>query len=592
MSGSEVGAARCTVSRTDTEHDASGACSELLEKRKRRAGSKDSKRRRKKERREANTPVEGLFDSDEERAASQSIPPDSQDPLPLTRDALHDVLQHLRERNLPDGEVALRLVAQARSHLQKHCSSLVRLPSPSVRLIVVGDLHGHLNDLLHILEVYGDPCQSTAYLFNGDFVDKGVWGPEVLLILFCLLLLYPAYVNINRGNHESWTCNDRYGFREHLMHAFPEYHIDLYSWIHASFRCMPLCTLIGEKVCVMHGGLPLEPVSLSEIEAIPRGSVPLGSQLDKKADRIFQALLWSDPSKHAGPNKKRCVGWCFTQQHTEEFLKSNNLSCIVRSHENIPTGFQRTHDGLITTVFSASNYYRQNSGSVATIDNCLQVMQGITWNKPHEHSHHRESLSKKSFTEKMNARKVFVTNLPCSVTEKEIRDWLSSHGCGRISHVFCGKGRNTIEDAGYAHIQFDSVSSASQAIQECDNTEIHKRVVRVALAKKGEKIQFELPTNLRVAIRELMHGAPNGQDAYEGKNISMIRDALHRQHGKERFDVTRWGFKSFSSAMLTVGGVCLEYTSRTVLLAFFEGSAQDPRSTKHLKMLNGSSDLC
>lgn len=353
------------------------------------------------------------------------------------------------------------------------------------------------------------------------------------------------------------------------MHAFPEHHIDLYTWIHASFRCMPLCTTIGEKVCVMHGGLPLEQVSLSEIESIPQGSVPLGSQLDKKSDRIFQALLWSDPAKHAGPNKKRRVGWYFTKDHTEDFLKTNGLRCIVRSHESTETGFQTTHDGLVTTVFSASNYYRQNSASVAIIDADLQVMQGLTWNKPHEHSHHRESLSQKSFTEKMNARKVFVTNLPCNVTEKEIRDWLSSRGCGRASHVFHGKGRNTIEDAGYAHIQFDSVSSASQAIQECDKTEIQNRIVRVAWAKKGDMVKFELPTNLQEAIRELMHGAQDGQDAYEGKNISVIRDALNRQ---EHFDVAKWGFRSFSSAMLTVRGVCLEYTSRTVVLAFFEGS--------------------
>lgn len=45
---------------------------------------------------------------------------------------------------------------------------------------------------------------------------------------------------------------------------------------------------------------------------------------------------------------------------TEEFLRENNLSMVVRSHECVPFGFGQPFEGpakeLLCTVFSASNY--------------------------------------------------------------------------------------------------------------------------------------------------------------------------------------------------------------------------------------------
>lgn len=51
---------------------------------------------------------------------------------------------------------------------------------PSDRLTVVGDIHGQLYDLLHILEDSGHPSISNKYVFNGDFVDRGPCGVEVM----------------------------------------------------------------------------------------------------------------------------------------------------------------------------------------------------------------------------------------------------------------------------------------------------------------------------------------------------------------------------------------------------------------------------
>jgi hypothetical protein len=55
--------------------------------------------------------------------------------------------------------------------------------------------------------VTGLPSPTNAYIFNGDFVDRGKKGAEVLLILYFLKILYPNHVQMNRGNHEQAFSN-------------------------------------------------------------------------------------------------------------------------------------------------------------------------------------------------------------------------------------------------------------------------------------------------------------------------------------------------------------------------------------------------
>jgi serine/threonine-protein phosphatase 2B catalytic subunit len=60
--------------------------------------------------------------------------------------------------------------------------NLVRIGEP---IVIVGDLHGQLYDLIHMLEKAGDPSEIN-YLFLGDYVDRGIYGLEVVLILLAI----------------------------------------------------------------------------------------------------------------------------------------------------------------------------------------------------------------------------------------------------------------------------------------------------------------------------------------------------------------------------------------------------------------------
>jgi serine/threonine-protein phosphatase with EF-hands len=66
----------------------------------------------------------------------------------------------------------------------------------------------------------GLPSDDNPYLFNGDFVDRGDNSIEVSLILFCGFLMSPSAVFINRGNHEDYVLNIRYGFLKEIGEKF------------------------------------------------------------------------------------------------------------------------------------------------------------------------------------------------------------------------------------------------------------------------------------------------------------------------------------------------------------------------------------
>merc|ERR1719491_666888 len=82
-------------------------------------------------------------------------------------------------------------------------------------------------------------------------------------------------------------------------------------------------------------------------------------------------MLWSDP--HPGKGRtpsKRGTGVAFGKDVTENFLKTNDLKLIIRSHEMKESGYEWEHDNQLVTLFSAPNYCDQmgNKGAFIRLD--------------------------------------------------------------------------------------------------------------------------------------------------------------------------------------------------------------------------------
>ena len=132
---------------------------------------------------------------------------------------------------------------------------------------MVGDLHGQLDDLYAIFKLNGLPSPRNCYLFNGDFVDRGQFSCECVLVLFAFKLLYPKSVFLNRGNHEAKDINSRDGFEKECIVKYNHSVFDLFS---DCFACLPLASIVGDTIFVVHGGLPAADVRLTDLEKIDR----------------------------------------------------------------------------------------------------------------------------------------------------------------------------------------------------------------------------------------------------------------------------------------------------------------------------------
>ena len=65
--------------------------------------------------------------------------------------------------------------------------NLMKVSEP---VVIVGDIHGQYYDLCHMLEKAGDP-KNINYLFLGDYVDRGIFGTRVILVLLAMKINYP-----------------------------------------------------------------------------------------------------------------------------------------------------------------------------------------------------------------------------------------------------------------------------------------------------------------------------------------------------------------------------------------------------------------
>lgn len=212
------------------------------------------------------------------------------------------------------------------------------------RVLVVGDTHG---DYLSTLKAF--KVEADAYVFLGDYVDRGPQQIENINYLLARKLADPEGVLLIRGNHESPLMNHSYGFYARVAGA---YGAELYELYAKLFSQMPYAVLINSEVLAVHGGIARRLKSLEDLRRLPKGDVMPSNQL------AFE-VLWNDPDESVrwfAPSPRGEGIYLFGRAALQSFMEASGTRLVVRGHEYFPTGLYVYFEGMLVSVFSCRYY--------------------------------------------------------------------------------------------------------------------------------------------------------------------------------------------------------------------------------------------
>ncbi|KAI3654085.1 hypothetical protein MP228_000804 [Amoeboaphelidium protococcarum] len=227
-----------------------------------------------------------------------------------------------------------------------------------VPVCIVGDIHGQFYDVLQMFNIVGH-VPDTSFIFIGDFVDRGFFSVETILLLLAFKVRYPDRIVLIRGNHESRQITQVYGFYDECMRKYNS--ANVWKWCCNVFDFLSLGATINDVIFCVHGGLSPVLNTLDQIRIIDRRQeVPHeGGMCD---------LLWSDPDEGVTGwgLSPRGAGYLFGEECVKEFNRVNGIELIARAHQLVMEGYKFMFDDSLVTVWSAPNYcYR--CGNVASV---------------------------------------------------------------------------------------------------------------------------------------------------------------------------------------------------------------------------------
>ena len=288
-------------------------------------------------------------------------------------------ISELCDRILSDYDLAIKLTTEEINELierfiflKKGKPILKRIKSGSA--LVVGDIHGDFDILKSVIDGFTKNDHINHLIFLGDIVDRGSQSIGCLNLLYALIIKYPERVHLVRGNHEAISVNSRYGFLADirnfcdssetkeitLNNSLPE----LFVNYNRSFGTLPLALVHeGFRYFFVHGGIPIEPISLKEINNLPKADLLLSNPTIKQ-------MLWNDPREEVENYSYSVRGdgiYVYGQEVINNFLKKNNLKMIIRAHEVIPDGHIYLFNKKLLGLFTSEDFYQGVSGKIAKI---------------------------------------------------------------------------------------------------------------------------------------------------------------------------------------------------------------------------------
>lgn len=249
--------------------------------------------------------------------------------------------------------------------LDEHVYVHPRMLGQRYDVTVLGDLHGCYSCLKgavmqasffeKVAAFKKDPTQPKPILvLLGDYIDRGLFSLNgVLRTALQMFVRAPEHVYVLRGNHEYYLeyKGQIYGGvkpAEAINTLKPHLPIDVFRHYMKLFEKMPSCLLFG-KTLFVHAGIPRDRLIKEKWQDL--------STLND-ADMRFQ-MMWSDPSSAdviPAALQEQSARFPFGRLQAAAFLQKLGCNTLVRGHEKVIDGFDRTYDDdnvTLITLFSA-----------------------------------------------------------------------------------------------------------------------------------------------------------------------------------------------------------------------------------------------
>ena len=246
-----------------------------------------------------------------------------------------------------DQNLLFKVLDESLTNLKKNTQTVINLDNP---VIVVGDIHGNIVDLLRLFTINGLPPYAQ-YLFLGDYVDKGQYSLECITLLLAMQNIFPEDIHLLRGNHETQLMSSTGLFHAQVREMYPSGEIwnEIMNIFNEIFDYLPIAAVIANKILCLHGGLSPDFNTLSTLKEY---SLPIHDMNGMIGDIIWGD--WYDGVSYFRENK-RGKGYYFGHDAVVQFLEKSKLNLIIRGHQHTSEGFRWDCSCKVLTVTSTSN---------------------------------------------------------------------------------------------------------------------------------------------------------------------------------------------------------------------------------------------
>ncbi len=233
------------------------------------------------------------------------------------------------------------------------------------KYLVVGDTHGDVYSTISSLKM------DVNIVFLGDYVDRGPYQFENLILLLVAFLSNEKEVILLRGNHESPLMNKHYGFISELESKTRNRWKDYYSYIKKIFANLPYSAVLNKRIFLVHGGIAKGLGKINEILKLPKNDLIPSNNI------AFQ-LLWNDPDESVdffAPSLRGEGIFLYGEKAVDIFLQENNLERIVRAHEYFYLGYRTFFNEKVITIFSCSYYPIESPKALFIEDDKIEIIK-------------------------------------------------------------------------------------------------------------------------------------------------------------------------------------------------------------------------